>query len=91
MQYEISVENIKCGGCSNTIEKKAGTITGIDSLSVDVATGTISATGKDGLREQLCTVLASLGYPEVGTVSGLTSVGKKAKSVASCAVGRMRS
>ena len=91
MNYQIEVENIKCGGCSRSIEDKIGAIPGIDQVSIDIDNGRVSVSGADSLRDQLCEALESLGYPERGTAAGLSAFGAKAKSVVSCAVGRMRS
>ena len=91
MKYRIEVENIKCGGCSRSIEDKISAIPGVVQVSIDVETNQVNITGDDGLRDQLCTALESLGYPERGTATGLSAMGAKAKSVVSCAVGRMRS
>ena len=35
MKYEISVENIKCGGCARTITSKLNALEGVDSIDID--------------------------------------------------------
>jgi copper chaperone CopZ len=83
----ISVQNIKCGGCANTITKKLQTIAGLSNIVIDVPEQVVSF---DCLQEATVDVakdtLKQLGYPEVGESNGL---GSKAKSFVSCAVGKM--
>ncbi|MEE4294097.1 MAG: heavy metal-associated domain-containing protein [Xanthomonadales bacterium] len=89
MNYEVSVENIKCGGCANTIRTRLEKLDGIDSVTVDVESGRVTVDGDEDTRENVIERLASLGYPETGSVEGIRSATAKAKSFVSCAVGRM--
>lgn len=91
MNYEISVENIKCGGCAGTIVKKINEIEGVNSTEVDIENGIVKIDGADGLREGLAATLLKYGYPETGTAEGMAAAKAKAKSFVSCAVGRMSS
>ena len=91
MNYEISVENIKCGGCAGTIVKKINEIEGVNSTEVDIENGIVKIDGADGLRETLAATLLKHGYPETGTAEGMAAAKAKAKSFVSCAVGRMSS
>ncbi len=91
MNIVIEVENIKCGGCANTIKTKMEVIEGIHSVEVDIEAGKVSIDGDESLRNDYTAALAKMGYPEVGSVQGLESAGAKAKSFVSCAVGRMNS
>ena len=91
MQYEISVENIKCGGCASTISKKLGDIEGIETVDIDIEQGIVNIKGAEGMREQLAATLLKLGYPESGTAEGIAAAKAKAKSFVSCAVGRIKS
>ena len=36
MTFEVSVENIKCGGCTNSIVKGLQELEGVASVAVDV-------------------------------------------------------
>lgn len=85
-RISLQVENIKCGGCRNTIEGALRKIKGVTDCSIDVETGHISVDGH-AERSQVIATLASLGYPESGTDNNLIM---KAKSFVSCAVGRVR-
>ena len=89
MNYEVSVENIKCGGCANTIRTRLEKLDGIDSVTVDVESGRVTVDGDEDTRQNVIERLASLGYPETGSVEGIRSATAKAKSFVSCAVGRM--
>ena len=89
MNYEVSVENIKCGGCANTIRTRLEKLDGIDSVTVDVESGRVTVDGDGNMRQNVIERLASLGYPETGSVEGIRSATAKAKSFVSCAVGRM--
>ncbi len=91
MTYEISVENIKCGGCAGTITKRLNALADVSDCQVDVESGTVTITGEDTNREAVATLLLKLGYPESGTAEGLKAATAKAKSFVSCAVGKMNS
>jgi len=99
MSVVIKVENIKCGGCANHIQKTLSAIKGVESVEVAVEEGevTVKFTSQvEGveqaeLQQRLRAELLSKGYPEVGTVEGLKAAGAKAKSFVSCAVGKMTS
>ena len=91
MAYDISVENIKCGGCANTITTRLNDMDIIDSCEVDVENGIVSISGDESKREQVTQLLLKLGYPESGTAEGLKAARAKAKSFVSCAVGRINS
>ena len=89
MTYDLSVENIKCGGCAGTIKKR---LTGLDSVTdcqVDVEQGIVSITGDESGKTEVTALLLKLGYPESGTAEGLKAAKAKAKSFVSCAVGKM--
>lgn len=89
MSYEVTVENIKCGGCANTIRTRLEKLDGVDAVTVDVESGRVTVDGDEGHRQAVIDRLVSLGYPETGSVEGIRSATAKAKSFVSCAVGRM--
>jgi len=91
MNYEISVENIKCGGCANTITTKLNALDEVDDCQVDVESGAVSIAGDESHKRLVTQLLLKLGYPETGTAEGLEAAKAKAKSFVSCAVGRMSS
>lgn len=91
MSYEISVENIKCGGCANTITSKLSQLDGVDNCEVDVEKGVVTINGDESHKAEVTSLLLKLGYPESGTAEGLKAAKAKAKSYVSCAVGKMNS
>lgn len=84
MEQQIAVENIKCGGCMNSIQTALLKLNGIENVMIDKATETITITGTIE-RVLVLEKLNELGYPEKGHNSLL----KKAKSYVNCAIGRM--
>jgi len=89
MEYTISVDNIKCGGCARTIEKSLLKIESIQKVSVNIEEGLVTVEGETIDKENLAKTLLSLGYPESGSTEGISSLTSKAKSFVSCAIGRM--
>jgi Heavy-metal-associated domain. len=87
---DITVENIKCGGCAGTITKKLSSAFDTENIDVNIEQGTIGVVDiDDSKREELAQVLLGLGYPETDSVHGLSSAKAKAKSFVSCAIGKM--
>ncbi len=87
METTIHIQNLKCGGCANTITKGISSIEAIQNVSVNVdeSTVTFSYETEDQVNE-VKNKLKSLGYPEDGEANTL---GDKAKSYVSCAIGKM--
>lgn len=90
MEQVIEVENIKCGGCANTIASVLKRDQRVSAVSVDIEGGRVVVSAPNEVRTDLVKTLAGIGYPEKGSVEGLRSVTAKAKSFASCAIGRMK-
>lgn len=88
MNYEFTVENIKCGGCAGTIMKKINALDGVAGTDVDIEAGVVRVSGSDGLAETLLASLLKMGYPETGSTEGMAAAKAKAKSFVSCAVGK---
>ncbi|WP_353571750.1 heavy metal-associated domain-containing protein [Candidatus Albibeggiatoa sp. nov. BB20] len=88
MSEQINVENIKCGGCANSIQKGLLKIDGVEAVEVDIEQGAVNIEGSAD-REALIKSLLSMGYPEKGSVEGLHALKAKATSFVSCAVGRI--
>ncbi len=92
MEYTIDVENIKCGGCANTIRKRLVETHGLKQVEVDIEHGRITAASAvEGQQDAIAETLLSLGYPKQGSTEGLGHVKAKAVSFVSCAIGRMDS
>jgi copper chaperone len=89
MSWTLNVENIKCGGCANSIRKALTAIAGVAKVDVDIENGAIRVEGDEAARTAVTQRLLELGYPETGTVAGIGSAAAKAKSFVSCAIGRV--
>lgn len=87
--FTIEVDNLKCGGCANTIRKSLADMDGVSGVEVDADIKTVTFTGAGALKDAVLAKLKSLGYPEKGTTHGLESGVATAKSFVSCAIGRM--
>ncbi len=86
MKTSIIVQNLKCGGCANTITTKLSSISNISNLEVDIEASKVSfnyINKEDALivKEKL----KNLGYPSIEEEN---SIGIKAKSYVSCATGK---
>lgn len=83
---DLFVENIKCGGCMNSIRTALLKIEGVSAVNIDKEEDRVSVEVSDsGLKSAIISALSSMGYPEIGHNDLL----KKAKSYVSCAIGRM--
>lgn len=89
MSYTIAVENIKCGGCANSIRSRLIAEELATTVDVDIERGEVQVDADAGARERIIETLARIGYPEVGSVEGIKAAAAKAKSVVSCAIGRI--
>ena len=87
--FTIEVDNLKCGGCANTIRKSLTEMAGVIGVEVDADIKTVTFSGDETIRENVVSKLKSLGYPEKGTTHGIESGVATAKSFVSCAIGRM--
>lgn len=87
MKTTLYIQNLKCGGCANTIVKNVSSIDAVTEVSVNVEENALSFNYPT--EEKLIEVkekLKTLGYPENGEAN---SLGAKAKSYVSCAIGKM--
>lgn len=89
MKQEIYIENLKCGGCAATITKGLTSIDGVNEVQVNVAEFlvTFEVTSQE-VTQVVKEKLSKLGYPEAGDKN---TVLHKAKSLVSCATGKMSS
>ncbi len=89
METTINIDNIKCGGCANTIRKNMLEFKGVNDVVVDVEHESVllkheAAIDVPGIKQKL----HSLGYPEKGTAEGFDKLASGVKSYVSCAIGR---
>ena len=86
MIHTIEVENIKCGGCMNSIKTALQQMEGVQEVNIDKDTETVTIESDSDI-EPFIQKLNDLGYQQKGNNSLL----KKAKSYVSCAVGNLKS
>jgi len=84
MEQHFEVENIKCGGCMNSIKTALLKLDGVTEVSINKEIDTVTVTGAMN-REDVVNKLNDLGYPEKGN----NTLIRKAKSYVNCAIGRM--
>ncbi|MEM1001538.1 MAG: heavy metal-associated domain-containing protein [Bacteroidota bacterium] len=83
----ITIQNLKCHGCANTIKTQLSKIEGVSNVMVDNETDQVSIDyQKENQLQVVIKSLSKMGYPAVGEDNTLSL---KAKSFVSCAVGRM--
>lgn len=89
-KMKLVLDNIKCGGCANTISKSLTELNLVD-VAVDHENNQVEF--QDPKNDELVLValnkLRKLGYPVVDSEDGLSALALKAKSFTSCAIGKM--
>ena len=87
MKTTVIIQNLKCAGCMGTITKNLSALEDVSNLHIELEDSAISYTytSKDTLS-LVQNKLAHLGYPVDGDKN---SLGSKAKSYVSCAIGKM--
>ena len=87
MKRSIIVQNLRCGGCANTITKKLASIEDVRDISIEIEASEISfETESDATMNKVIEQLKTLGYPEERAHNSLSL---KAKSFVSCATGKL--
>jgi copper chaperone len=87
MNYTLEIQNLKCGGCVNTVTKELSKIDGITDIKVNDETSVVEfSSDKGDALDLVKSKLASIGYPAVGDDNSIID---KAKSYVSCAIGKM--
>ena len=83
----LTLENIKCHGCANTIKNGLLKIQGVEQSDVNVSESKVTVTYTDygDTLNIIKKKLTVLGYPEAGN----NTIGSKAKSFVSCVIGRI--
>ena len=87
MKTSIIIQNLKCGGCANTISNKLEELKGISNIDVDVNTSKVSFNYNSPEEELLVkNTLKKIGYPSIEDDNNIVT---KAKSFVSCATGKL--
>ena len=86
MKEIIAIQNLKCSGCEASIIKAITAFPEVEKVEVDFTDATVhvEASGPEQ-REKYVQALTSAGYPPAGAAN---SLGRKAQSYISCAIGR---
>jgi len=88
MRTSVIVQNLKCGGCANTITNKLSEIKNISEIEVNIEESKISFNHinyDDSI--QVKEKLKNIGYPSVEDENSIVS---KTKSFISCATGKFK-
>ncbi|RKE90794.1 heavy-metal-associated domain-containing protein [Ichthyenterobacterium magnum] len=89
MKTTLNIQNLKCGGCANTIITRLEDLKHINNVIVDNDNHSVSFSYEtENDYDEAKALLSKLGYPAEGELNPIT---KKAKSFVSCAVGRINS
>jgi len=89
MLKTIQVQNVKCGGCANTLTTKLADEFGTIEVNLNVMPREISLEIADENIPKLEEALKNLGYPIASAKFGfIEDTSMKAKSFVSCAVGK---
>ncbi|MFT4849951.1 MAG: copper chaperone [Sediminicola sp.] len=87
MKTTVIIQNLKCAGCMGTITKNLSAIADVADLHIELGDSAVSYTyASEDTLSLVQNKLAHLGYPVVGDKN---TVGSKAKSYVSCAIGKM--
>jgi len=90
MKIQIEVENIRCSGCANTITKKLMSLDDVQSVDISISEQIVTIeTEGEAVRSPYVEALVAMGYPEQGSVEGIAALTGKAKSIVSCAIGKV--
>lgn len=88
----FEVQNVKCGGCANTLKKALKEEFGEIEVDLNVTPRVIKVLINETQVENLKLKLRNLGYPLVtDDLSTIQNIQTKAKSFISCAIGKMDS
>ncbi|MEM9647188.1 MAG: heavy-metal-associated domain-containing protein [Bacteroidota bacterium] len=87
MKTVLQIQNLKCGGCANTIANNLNKINGVDIIVIETETSMISLELLETtMLQKVKSKLRTLGYPVMDEENGIL---QKAKSYVSCAVGKL--
>jgi copper chaperone CopZ len=90
MQQTFQVQNVKCGGCANTLRKALEDDFGEVRVELRVTPREITLELEEEQIPLLREKLISVGYPLVGEeLDTIETISTKAKSFVSCAIGKM--
>ena len=62
-KLELRVSNVKCGGCASAIQNGLSTLPEIETVEIDIPSGTVLIHGSGLDSKAIQSKLAELGYP----------------------------
>nr|WP_275980134.1 heavy metal-associated domain-containing protein [Couchioplanes caeruleus] len=63
MRTEYQVAGMTCGGCASRVSKQLSEVPGVNAVSVDVATGTVTVTSSAGVADDVVdSAVTQAGY-----------------------------
>lgn len=86
MEHKVIIQNLKCGGCANTIKRGLNELKGVSGTLVDTETSEVTFFCPDEMTETVLAKLDRLGYPPEDHEN---SILKQGKSYVSCMIGRV--
>ncbi|WP_222983130.1 heavy-metal-associated domain-containing protein [Flagellimonas meishanensis] len=87
MMTTIVIQNLKCGGCANTIKRNLEKLDGLSKVQVNLEKNEVVLQAvSNSVMERAKESLKHMGYPAVGDDNSFST---KAKSFMSCATGRL--
>lgn len=89
-QIIIKIENLKCGGCANSIEMGLLALEGVRKVNVIEESSEVDIWYDEGIDLALVkNKLRQMGYPEVGSTEGFDKLTANMRSYVSCAIGKL--
>jgi copper chaperone len=90
MKQTFEVNNVKCGGCANTLITSLKADFGEIDVDLGVTPRKITLDLDEGRVDELKTKLKKMGYPFTNDdLAGFEKVAATAKSFVSCAIGKV--
>ena len=87
MKTTLAIQNLKCSGCASSITKKLSELPQITAIEVFVDEGAVRFDYEnESALQEVKDCLKQIGYPVDGEAN---SLGTKAKSYVSCAIGKI--
>lgn len=88
MKKTFQIQNVRCGGCDNTIINALLKVNGVKNIAILPEENAITLTYKEAaVYENVRAKLSQIGHPVVGDKNTLV---KKATSYINCAIGKIK-
>ncbi len=85
MQYIFEVENLKCGGCINSLKSGLLSLDGVETVEVELGIGRVKVESKTNIENRIKSKLSEIGYPQKGD----NTLSKQVQSYISCVSGKI--